>query len=107
MAGIAERAVSPGNGAVPVRQPEPAGRRRPRRHRRAAGDLLRLAPRPGIVDGSFHQTRAVRHKEILALIDAGVTVLGAASMGALRAAELDTYGMIGVGRVYDDFRRAG
>ena len=75
----------------------------------AAGDLLRLAPRPGdvvgIVDGYFHQTRAVRHKEILALIDSGVTVVGAASMGALRAAELDTYGMAGVGRVYDDYRR--
>ena len=74
----------------------------------AAGDLLRLEPRAGdvvgIVDGYFHQTRAVRHKEILALIDAGVTVLGAASMGALRAAELDTYGMVGVGRVYDDYR---
>ncbi|SCL44968.1 hypothetical protein GA0070606_0536 [Micromonospora citrea] len=75
----------------------------------AAGDLLRLAPRQGdvvgLVDGYFHQTRAVRHKEILTLLDAGVTVLGAASMGALRAAELDTFGMVGVGRVYDDYRQ--
>ncbi len=75
----------------------------------AAGDLLRLAPRRGdvvgIVDGYFHQTRAVRHKEILALLDAGVAVLGAASMGALRAAELDTFGMVGVGRVYRDYRQ--
>lgn len=70
----------------------------------AAGDMLRLAARPGdvvgIVDGYFHQTRAVRHKEILHLLDTGVTVLGAASMGALRAAELDVLGMGGVGRIY-------
>ncbi|GAA1681270.1 hypothetical protein GCM10009830_30530 [Glycomyces endophyticus] len=75
----------------------------------AAGDLLRLGARAGdavgIVDGYFHQTRAVRHKEILDLLDAGVTVLGAASMGALRAAELDVLGMRGVGRIYRAYRR--
>ncbi|NUW36262.1 hypothetical protein HTZ77_33360 [Nonomuraea sp. SMC257] len=73
----------------------------------AAGDLLKLAPRRGdvvgVVDGYFRQTRAVRHKEILSLLQAGVTVLGAASMGALRAAELDTFGMLGVGHVYRDY----
>jgi len=76
----------------------------------SAGDLLRLGARPGdvvgIIDGYFHQTRAVRHKEILALLDAGVTVLGAASMGALRAAELDTFGMGGVGRIFRGYRQA-
>ncbi|MCO6009942.1 TfuA-like protein [Actinoallomurus purpureus] len=74
-----------------------------------AGDLLRLAPRQGdvvgIIDGYFHHTRAVRHKEILTLLDAGVQVLGAAGMGALRAAELDTFGMRGVGRIYRDYRQ--
>lgn len=74
----------------------------------AAGDLLELAPRQGdvvgIIDGYFRQTRAVRHKEILTLLHGGVTVLGAASMGALRAAELDTFGMHGVGRIYRDYR---
>ncbi|MGW4962928.1 TfuA-like protein [Nonomuraea sp. NPDC004186] len=73
----------------------------------AAGDLLKLAPQQGdvvgIIDGYFRQTRAVRHKEILSLIQTGVTVLGAASMGALRAAELDTFGMHGVGRIYRDY----
>ena len=39
-------------------------------------------------------------KKIMHLIDSGVTVIGAASMGALRAAELDAYGMLGVGRIY-------
>lgn len=74
----------------------------------AGGDLLDLPLRPGdvigIVDGYFHQTLAVRHKEILAAIDKGAHVLGAASIGALRAAELDTFGMVGVGQIYQDYR---
>ncbi|MCX4723636.1 TfuA-like protein [Streptomyces sp. NBC_01306] len=74
----------------------------------AAGDLLALpltaGDTVGIVDGYFHQVRAVPHKEILALLDRGVTVLGAASTGALRAAELDTFGMRGVGQIYEDYR---
>ncbi|MFD3997378.1 TfuA-like protein [Streptomyces sp. NPDC058583] len=72
------------------------------------GDLLRLALGPGdvalIIDGVWHQSAPVRHKEILALLDDGVTVVGAASMGALRAAELAPYGMVGVGRIFEDFR---
>lgn len=72
------------------------------------GDLLRLVLGPGdvalIIDGVWHQSAPVRHKEILALLDDGVTVIGAASMGALRAAELAPYGMIGVGRIFEDFR---
>jgi hypothetical protein len=74
----------------------------------AAGDLLALDASEGdvvgIVDGYFHQDRAIRHKEILAVMARGVHVLGAASMGALRAAELDRYGMRGVGAVYRDYR---
>ncbi|MFD0585035.1 TfuA-like protein [Dactylosporangium darangshiense] len=58
----------------------------------------------GIVDGYFHQTGSVRHKEILDLLSRDVNVLGAASMGALRAAELDRFGMKGVGSVYADYR---
>ncbi|TYB57668.1 hypothetical protein FXF51_39940 [Nonomuraea sp. PA05] len=72
-----------------------------------AGDLLALEPRPGdvigIVDGLFHQVRSVQHKEILYALQCGAAVLGAASMGALRAAELAPFGMRGVGRVYADF----
>ncbi|SDE51965.1 TfuA-like protein [Glycomyces harbinensis] len=68
------------------------------------GDALRLDAGHGdlvlIIDGVFHQSASVRHKEILALMAAGATVVGCSSMGALRAAELDVYGMIGVGEVY-------
>lgn len=68
------------------------------------GDLLSLSARPGdrvaIVDGIFFRTGAIRHKEILHLLQQGVEVSGASSMGALRAAELDAFGMRGVGIVY-------
>jgi hypothetical protein len=71
------------------------------------GDLLGLAPRPGdtvvLIDGLWHQAPPVRHKEILELLASGVAVVGAASMGALRAAELAPYGMVGVGWVYQQY----
>lgn len=54
----------------------------------------------GLIDGNFEYVSPVWHKEILHAMAAGVTVLGAASMGALRAAECAAYGMIGVGRIY-------
>ncbi|WP_326698473.1 TfuA-like protein [Streptomyces sp. NBC_01754] len=72
------------------------------------GDLMRLGAGSGdtvlIIDGFWHQSAPVRHKEILALLADGVAVVGAASMGALRAAELAPYGMVGVGRIFEDFR---
>lgn len=57
----------------------------------------------GIIDGVFHQNSAVGHKEILNVIKNGVKVYGASSMGALRASELDTLGMTGVGYVYTQY----
>ena len=68
------------------------------------GDLLRAvqdgAEIIGLIDGVFHQDSAVAHREILAAIKKGVRVVGASSMGALRAAEMDTLGMVGIGEVY-------
>lgn len=72
------------------------------------GDLLRATLREGdrvlLIDGYYHQAGAVRHKEILDLLDSGVIVVGAASMGAMRAAELSDLGMIGVGEVFEMYR---
>jgi hypothetical protein len=69
------------------------------------GDILRiLNQRPsaiGIVDGSFQFVPSVWHKEILTAMAEGVPVFGAASMGALRAAELAAFGMVGVGRIFE------
>lgn len=56
-----------------------------------------------IVDGYFEQVPSVWHKEILWALEQGRTVAGAASMGALRAAELSQFGMIGVGRIYEAY----
>ncbi len=58
----------------------------------------------GIVDGCFEATPTVWHKEILWAMAEGIHVFGGASLGALRAAELDAFGMKGVGRIYEDFR---
>ncbi len=58
----------------------------------------------GIIDGYFEGVPAVWHKEILWAIAHGISVLGASSMGALRAAELDHFGMIGVGSIYEGYR---
>jgi hypothetical protein len=72
------------------------------------GDVLRVLKREpaaiGIVDGYFEVVPSVWHKEIMVALQAGVPVFGAASMGALRAAELDRFGMVGVGQVYRWFR---
>ncbi|XVQ89719.1 TfuA-like protein [Microbispora siamensis] len=71
----------------------------------ARGDLLAESWSPDdtavIIDGYYRERLSVGHKEILWLLDEGVQVIGAASMGALRAAELSPYGMSGAGIVFD------
>ena len=77
----------------------------------AVGDTLRALRRRGkarprriaIIDGFFERMAAVWHKELLLALEAGVEVWGAASMGALRAAELAPWGMRGVGAIYRGF----
>ncbi|MDO9326719.1 MAG: TfuA-like protein, partial [Methanoregula sp.] len=68
------------------------------------GDLINAAREGaaiiGLIDGVFHQESAVAHREILSAIKAGIRVVGSSSMGALRAAEMDTLGMVGIGKVY-------
>ena len=56
----------------------------------------------GLVDGTFEANAAVWHKEILYALSHGLRVFGAASMGALRAAECAPYGMVGVGKIFED-----
>ena len=64
---------------------------------RAAADG---APAIVLIDGVFEHGPAVWHKEILWALSRGIAVIGASSMGALRAAELDRHGMFGAGEVY-------
>jgi len=54
----------------------------------------------GLVDGEFGQSLSVWHKEILYALRQGVPVFGSSSMGALRAAETEAFGTVGVGRVF-------
>lgn len=79
--------------------------RPPARH----GDLFDPDIHPGdtvlIIDGLYHQTPALRHKEILAAIARGIHIIGAASIGALRAAELAPFGMLGIGTIYTAYAR--
>src|SRR5690606_30683776 len=78
------------------------------RHPIARGDIESLLNDPphiiGIIDGVFHQQPAVSHKEIIQALKAGIMIVGASSMGALRAAELDSMGMVGIGTVYQYYR---
>ena len=73
------------------------------------GDVLRAAlDRPdaiGLIDGYFDRVPSVWHKEILWAMAQGIHVFGSSSMGALRAAELAPFGMVGVGAVFEAFRR--
>jgi hypothetical protein len=76
----------------------------------AQGDIVLAAhafrPRAMVlIDGQFEDRPAVRHKEILWAMAQGIVMIGAASVGALRAAELQPFGMIGVGLIYRWYRR--
>jgi hypothetical protein len=68
------------------------------------GDIARAA-RSGataiaLVDGLFDQAAAPWHKEVLYALSLGLPVAGGGSMGALRAAECDAFGMTGLGTIY-------
>jgi hypothetical protein len=58
-----------------------------------------------LIDGYFGNTPSLWHKEILFALKQGVRICGSSSTGALRAAELHPFGMIGFGWVYRAFRR--
>ena len=72
------------------------------------GDLWRAslegAQVIGLIDGCFETTLPTWHKEILGALKRGAIVVGAASMGALRAAECQSFGMIGIGKIYQEYR---
>ena len=69
-----------------------------------AGDLLRLDAESGdsvcVIDGWFDHRPALRHKEIWELLARGIAIFGASSIGALRAAEMAPFGMVGIGEIF-------
>ena len=58
----------------------------------------------GIIDGEFFQKLSISPKEIIRALDRGIMIFGSSSMGALRAAETHTFGMVGIGRIFEKFR---
>jgi hypothetical protein len=57
-----------------------------------------------LLDGYYKTVPAVWHKEVIYAINKGITVIGSSSLGALRAVELEPYGMKGYGRIYQWYR---
>ncbi len=53
-----------------------------------------------LIDGFFHGHAPVWPRELLCALENGIAVYGASSMGALRAAELHLYGMVGIGTIF-------
>ena len=53
-----------------------------------------------IIDGYFYTRFPCTTFEVMLALERGLNVFGAASIGALRAVELDRYGMTGTGTVY-------
>lgn len=72
------------------------------------GDIEKLIHNepPGkiiLVDGTFQQYPSVGHAEILKALRKNWEVWGLSSMGAIRACEMQLYGMKGFGKVYERF----
>jgi ribosomal protein S12 methylthiotransferase accessory factor len=72
------------------------------------GDLAALIgeqpPAVGLIDGCFETAPTVWHKEMLDLVAHGIPVIGGASLGALRAAELHRFGVTGIGTIFEAYR---
>src|ERR671931_2340130 len=74
------------------------------------GDFLQLAAdfdvkMVGLVDGVFLQDYPPTPIEVYQLArKEGIVLAGAASLGALRAVELEKFGMVGIGRIFQLFK---
>ena len=71
------------------------------------GDLAKLRSRGpvciGLLDGAMGD-ETLQCREILFAIACGIPVYGAAGLGAIRAVELESHGMVGLGKVYRGYR---
>jgi len=57
-----------------------------------------------LIDGFFYSTRPVWQRELLDALDEGIEVWGASGIGALRAVELQDFGMKGCGTIFEWYR---
>ncbi len=58
-----------------------------------------------VIDGYFYTKFPCTTLEVMLALENEVNVFGASSIGALRAVELDTWGMVGMGRVYEYLKK--
>lgn len=58
-----------------------------------------------IIDGYFYSKFPCTTFEVMLALEKGINVFGSSSIGALRAVELDNYGMIGMGYVYEYLKK--
>jgi hypothetical protein len=79
--------------------------RPPAGQRDVIGAARERPPMIGLIDGVFLTSLPPSPMEVLEALRLGVPVLGASSLGALRAVELEPYGMVGIGRIFEMFRR--
>src|SRR5262249_8091346 len=73
------------------------------------GDVATAArerpPVIGLIDGVFLADLPPSPLEVLGALSAGIPIMGASSLGALRAVELESQGMVGIGRIFSMYRR--
>src|SRR4029077_11265432 len=70
-------------------------------------DVVQYSPnRILLIDGVFSDNLSPWHKEFIWALQYPLlyAIYGAASMGALRASELDWLGMVGIGKIYEWYR---
>ncbi len=58
-----------------------------------------------IIDGYFYDKFPCTTFEVMLALENGINVFGSSSIGALRAVELDNYGMTGIGYVYEYLKK--
>jgi TfuA protein len=75
------------------------------------GDFFRLTALPqgktlvGLIDGVFLHDYPPSPIEVYQLTLQNFIIVGSSSLGALRAVELEKFGMIGIGKVFDLYRK--
>lgn len=71
------------------------------------GDIFKLSKKGAqvivLIDAVLMHSPGPTHLELLEVLGQGVTIVGAASTGALRAAELGSQGMLGLGTIFNAY----
>ncbi len=58
----------------------------------------------GIIDDYCGQSESVWHNEIIYILEKGIKIFGASGVGAIRAAELERFGMVGIGEIFKFYK---